>query len=345
MAHPRACGENNLSPDPLPAATGSSPRVRGKRRGLRPQIRGRGLIPARAGKTRPGCRSCPSSAAHPRACGENLRIGWRPSPTRGSSPRVRGKQPQPRPPPSSDRLIPARAGKTGTRTAGSYPHAAHPRVCGENPLEDALTAVLAGSSPRVRGKPVARRPGRRRGRLIPARAGKTVAGVYLMYRRRAHPRACGENRFNTDALLRDDGSSPRVRGKRGSGRDADRGAGLIPARAGKTATAQSAPCPSGAHPRACGENPLEDLPKVAAVGSSPRVRGKRSRDVWAVVRTGLIPARAGKTCRSGWPRRASSAHPRACGENLHGGVVAVRRRGSSPRVRGKRRSRRGARAS
>ena len=50
-AHPRACGENSLVASPARSAFGSSPRVRGKRRGLRPQIRGRGLIPARAGKT------------------------------------------------------------------------------------------------------------------------------------------------------------------------------------------------------------------------------------------------------------------------------------------------------
>ena len=50
-AHPRVCGENHLKVDHLPAITGSSPRVRGKRVGSAAAIRLRGLIPACAGKT------------------------------------------------------------------------------------------------------------------------------------------------------------------------------------------------------------------------------------------------------------------------------------------------------
>ena len=92
-AHPRACGENIKTTAPPAIEAGSSPRVRGKHP-RRPRTgRGRGLIPARAGKTtrRPRGRGCPW--AHPHACGENLSrssltfVSW------GSSPRVRGKLP------------------------------------------------------------------------------------------------------------------------------------------------------------------------------------------------------------------------------------------------------------
>ena len=52
------------------------------------------------------------------------------------------------------------------------------------------------------------------------------------------------------------------------------------------------------------------------LGSSPRVRGKRSRGRGIRRSRRLIPARAGKTrdvCLRLYPARA---HPRACGENI-----------------------------
>ena len=113
-------------------------------------------------------------------------------------------------------------------------------------------------------------------------------------------------------------------------------AGLIPARAGKTSTSSSSTAPQPAHPRACGENLRQCWRSVPAAGSSPRVRGKRSRPRRPRPRPGLIPARAGKT--RGTPRRRPwpPAHPRACGENRGRGSPLGTRRGSSPRVRGKR---------
>ena len=50
-AHPRACGENVFDVAEALHGVGSSPRVRGKRRERRYHEPGRGLIPARAGKT------------------------------------------------------------------------------------------------------------------------------------------------------------------------------------------------------------------------------------------------------------------------------------------------------
>ena len=152
-AHPRACGENIKTTAPPAIEAGSSPRVRGKHP-RRPRTgRGRGLIPARAGKTtrRPRGRGCPW--AHPHACGENLSrssltfVSW------GSSPRVRGKRLRLLAQTRTRRLIPARAGKTAMRTGAGADTGAHPRACGEN-WEGWGTALKpAGSSPRVRGKP------------------------------------------------------------------------------------------------------------------------------------------------------------------------------------------------
>ena len=51
-AHPRVCGENGCFVDVGTRESGSSPRVRGKRRFAKRERNRRGLIPACAGKTR-----------------------------------------------------------------------------------------------------------------------------------------------------------------------------------------------------------------------------------------------------------------------------------------------------
>ena len=70
-AHPRACGENTVFAGDSRAATGSSPRVRGKPARLLPPMETGGLIPARAGKTVFIEIEHVARRAHPRACGEN----------------------------------------------------------------------------------------------------------------------------------------------------------------------------------------------------------------------------------------------------------------------------------
>ena len=178
-AHPRVCGENlrhGLSHRKL---GGSSPRVRGKR--PRPYCCWRitGLIPACAGKTLLMRSLGPTPAAHPRVCGENVLDGLAVSPAVGSSPRVRGKLASLLRLCDSLGLIPACAGKTRPRVKFQHWRKAHPRVCGENYLHTWNEHLAAGSSPRVRGKPiVAPRKSAVKG-LIPACAGKTSGLVGL----------------------------------------------------------------------------------------------------------------------------------------------------------------------
>ena len=233
-AHPRVCGENP-SFSAMPSATaGSSPRVRGKR-GIGGQRRYRqGLIPACAGKTTfrwPGRRS---RRAHPRVCGENLRLIAGTGPQMGSSPRVRGKLVLAALGDENHRLIPACAGKTSSLRGTMTATWAHPRVCGENTYNLPNYVGELGSSPRVRGKRVSP-PGPLRGpRLIPACAGKTLSTRKRPRPIRAHPRVCGENPDNHLDSGPHGGSSPRVRGKRASGPRGGQGTRLIPACAGKT---------------------------------------------------------------------------------------------------------------
>ena len=216
------------------AATGSSPRVRGKRRTHSGSGTCTGLIPACAGKT---CDiNCPTSQnrAHPRVCGENIPRRTSFLGTSGSSPRVRGKRFGR---PVCFRgygLIPACAGKTSDVGREVRRDRAHPRVCGENNEEARVRQMPEGSSPRVRGKlcpvPAA---SERRG-LIPACAGKTDPDVPANNQYRAHPRVCGENSNGGNEAAVELGSSPRVRGKHIIPHLGNCQGGLIPACAGKT---------------------------------------------------------------------------------------------------------------
>ena len=192
-AHPRVCGENKRPRRYEREPVGSSPRVRGKRRQVFESTRRRGLIPACAGKT-PSQRQPPSKAwAHPRVCGENAGLSDVRLTVNGSSPRVRGKPRTSRRRPRGMGLIPACAGKTGSEGEDDDAAKAHPRVCGESSLGFFYVKVLAGSSPRVRGKHgfPAKHSGPRG--LIPACAGKTQVVHQRLVRIRAHPRVCGEN--------------------------------------------------------------------------------------------------------------------------------------------------------
>ena len=256
-------------------------------------------------------------------------------PSTGSSPRVRGK-PGPGLQEAARRgLIPARAGKTRTPAPMRAARWAHPRACGENVVMRLGPGKLAGSSPRVRGKPHGPvLSGQERG-LIPARAGKTASARTPSCARTAHPRACGENWDLTTEDIPALGSSPRVRGKPHELVFIDLSLGLIPARAGKTGRIRHVLGVAWAHPRACGENLRGGGRPSPFPGSSPRVRGKPKWEGARSPPSRLIPARAGKTGLLTNDRSARGAHPRACGENRQSGKTHALGPGSSPRVRGK----------
>ena len=315
-AHPHACGENVLARHQLLHQAGSSPRVRGKRRGCPCSTGGWRLIPARAGKTPPTRGAPPPASAHPRACGENPRRRDIEVLSAGSSPRVRGKLEDDVGRPPAVRLIPARAGKTSPALIHPSAVAAHPRACGENSTSRGRIVPSQGSSPRVRGKREQFLAEGGFGGLIPARAGKTVQeGVGV----ESAP-----------------GSSPRVRGKHHALRNRGTTNRLIPARAGKTKRVAASSMADRAHPRACGENHIGWGPMRGHEGSSPRVRGKLPGGVGGPGFLGLIPARAGKTWRTPSASSTRPAHPRACGENHMATGPMNASIGSSPRVRGKR---------
>ena len=253
-AHPRACGENQASSGARRPGRGSSPRMRGKRPVDSHHDIARGLIPAHAGKTEHPPSAHPAVWAHPRACGENAPLTGAQSPFAGSSPRMRGKLGDGQACDHASGLIPAHAGKTNTSSSSKLLSWAHPRACGENVSIHLTKRLFVGSSPRMRGKPARAPRSLISSGLIPAHAGKTVSSSARLSRRRAHPRACGENPNFLAIEVKSEGSSPRMRGKRFHRLGRGLGRRLIPAHAGKTSAKQPSTGPSRAHPRACGEN-------------------------------------------------------------------------------------------
>ena len=235
-------------------ASGSSPRVRGKQRGLEVLHAWIRIIPARAGQTMWSSRNPAHSPDHPRACGANWLDSQSRMSTAGSSPRVRGKHPLFCARDAAIRIIPARAGQTSSAMRDDVPSSDHPRACGANLMQLEGKYRKDGSSPRVRGKLAGLARGLPRLRIIPARAGQTSRAATGSTGTSDHPRACGANLFFSPCHLVQYGSSPRVRGKPGAGPHQRPARRIIPARAGQTTGGVQAKARRTEHPRACGAN-------------------------------------------------------------------------------------------
>ena len=150
--HPRACGANVLTLHLHHAASGSSPRMRGKRQMATLMSSTQRIIPAHAGQTSRRNSSCYRQPDHPRACGANVISGRLRHASGGSSPRMRGKLHQVQRATYADRIIPAHAGQTPPDSPPVVFHPDHPRACGANVIHVQSALIASGSSPRMRGK-------------------------------------------------------------------------------------------------------------------------------------------------------------------------------------------------
>ena len=110
----------------------------------------------------------------------------------------------------------------------------------------------------------------------------------------------------------------------------------IPACAGKTIRPRRQVKFPGEHPRVRGENRGLRMASNFGTGTSPRARGKPAMPCRSKSRAGNIPACAGKTVNR--PRYLSRfrEHPRVRGENSLSHLMSSKKRGTSPRARGKR---------
>ena len=116
--HPRERGEHGGEGNAPVIPSGSSPRARGTREQILPELRPYRFIPASAGNTH-GCgRARGPRPVHPRERGEHLADAEAGHLQAGSSPRARGTRLTSVRRPPSRRFIPASAGNTRLRRAG-----------------------------------------------------------------------------------------------------------------------------------------------------------------------------------------------------------------------------------
>ena len=111
---------------------------------------------------------------------------------------------------------------------------------------------------------------------------------------------------------------------------------ITPAHAGKTPRMTCSFSSGTDHPRACGENKDTGRKRFKQSGSPPRMRGKHELTEFRHSLSRITPAHAGKTFDLTITPCTISNHPRACGENQASFSHLRLKRGSPPRMRGKR---------
>ena len=189
--HPRGCGAHLADSRRLLGLAGSSPRVRGSLFELGKRHVELGIIPAGAGLTEKLIAAAAKLWDHPRGCGAHCRPRPSNTTTMGSSPRVRGSPSLDRRDPGFPGIIPAGAGLTFQGHRGNVQARDHPRGCGAHFWMGVSSKAGVGSSPRVRGSPVAVVKLFVAMGIIPAGAGLTVHRHANRYIDRDHPRGCG----------------------------------------------------------------------------------------------------------------------------------------------------------
>ena len=162
-----------------------------------------------------------------------------------------------------------------------------------------ITEPTGGSSPRMRGTPVALLPPLVPMGIIPAYAGNTQANPHSHRYGRDHPRVCGEHPQRIMNDFHCLGSSPRMRGTPHERATLRREQGIIPAYAGNTGNVVARGFEKLDHPRVCGEHQCINRVHLLTGGSSPRMRGTPKASAWAPAAVGIIPAYAGNTSK--WP--------------------------------------------
>ncbi len=191
---------------------GSSPRLRGTDAHIDSRFVEHRFIPASAGNGSSRRRPAKPIPVHPRVCGERWVMADGLPRIDGSSPRLRGTGIVILRDFRDFRFIPASAGNGGTRSTRRITPPVHPRVCGERGRDRRNSRCLVGSSPRLRGTVCPLRTRLAPRRFIPASAGNGPILPRRSRRLSVHPRVCGERYVSIVELLRDHGSSPRLRG-------------------------------------------------------------------------------------------------------------------------------------
>ena len=232
--HLRVCGADLHVHIDNRLPVGSSPRVRSRLSGQNCWRLDCGIISACAEQTRRNT-ALPSRAwDHLRVCGADRRRIIRSGSTLGSSPRVRSRPRLAWHYWRRSGIISACAEQTVPMDHGQKVTGDHLRVCGADYPVVGDTSIEAGSSPRVRSRPLALLIGRRPRGIISACAEQTNRPARQPRHRRDHLRVCGADPTTSGALGGDMGSSPRVRSRRVDTAGDRTGGGIISACAEQT---------------------------------------------------------------------------------------------------------------
>ena len=171
----------------------------------------------------------------------------------------------------------------------------HPRSRGVYHRRFSGLRFESGSSPLARGLRVGHVALLVSWGIIPARAGFTTGGACPWCRHPDHPRSRGVyGSFSSNGQW-GEGSSPLARGLRGTRMERYSRLRIIPARAGFTASTQSARPPRTDHPRSRGVYDHSLRKGLLVEGSSPLARGLLYQASLDALPNGIIPARAGFT--------------------------------------------------
>ena len=276
---------------------GSSPLARGLLQDIHIVGVNNRIIPARAGFTRSRARTATIWPDHPRSRGVYATHRRHAQMGKGSSPLARGLPFCEAGEDARVRIIPARAGFTFLGRFGRQVVQDHPRSRGVYLLIIRALVGRRGSSPLARGL----RPGvicvSVSGRIIPARAGFTGRLKSKLLGRGDHPRSRGVYAAPGRRRGRRRGSSPLARGLLGQRNRCEADQRIIPARAGFTTIRTAQKNYDRDHPRSRGVYRLGLGLGVEAEGSSPLARGLQINAKYGLDIIGIIPARAGFTCR------------------------------------------------
>ena len=292
---------------------GSSPLARGLRIvGLVGCPRGR-IIPARAGFTPSPRRGWRHIEDHPRSRGvySSDTICW--GSGNGSSPLARGLPTVIPAPPKAPGIIPARAGFTSRNDCTDPASTDHPRSRGVYPRRLGSIMRACGSSPLARGLLANIDMMIVEDRIIPARAGFTLAVFVTSWAREDHPRSRGVYRRRRPRVPALQGSSPLARGLHPRWPCEARRSRIIPARAGFTVVSAPVTGGDGDHPRPRGVYGRSPEDGMMVLGSSPLARGLPGHSSSYATVSGIIPARAGFTRDADDGHGDCEDHPRSRG--------------------------------
>ena len=305
--------------------TGSSPLARGLHHMMELLAVTTRIIPARAGFTRQPCCRWPGRPDHPRSRGVYVHVNRGYPWSDGSSPLARGLLELSGLLDEPLGIIPARAGFTPRRRLRRRALPDHPRSRGVY-IEQTLGVIITkGSSPLARGLLGGDYRRVQEIRIIPARAGFTLAVTVGTAATADHPRSRGVYGRGFLPFPFFWGSSPLARGLHHHRDHRQHARRIIPARAGFTSPTRTARAGRWDHPRSRGVYAGVISHGSSGFGSSPLARGLREDDALVLGRPGIIPARAGFTEPHPLRRLLGWDHPRSRGVYACGSLESQRR--------------------